>query len=331
MEVLKVKCKNKETTNDNEVLSVNSETINTKLRRFILIGTIVYAALVLYFIFLGFNRLGKNLDYNQYTFILLPEGIPLRFPELSMSWLFDFGNIAAFIPFGIIIPLLYRIRFKKFITLFISVICFLELLQSLTFLGTFDIMDIISNTLGAIIGFIAYKVGFSSEITFKRLAASAASMLILFITIMTVSEIIDYVVHVNERIGTVVAINELSATAPATEKISSFTVQGENINPTLNVYSSNDGTRKEYLFHVGKNNPWIYANIGIPDEEEYKGSVTIVANGDELILFSDKDEDRNAQKFKTFFNAKLKDIKIIVTGNAKVWDVGIAEIKHWWE
>lgn len=331
MGVLKVKSKKKETLNDKLVLSANSYTINTKLRRLILIGTIVYTALILYFIFLGFNRLGKNLVYNQYTFMLLPEGIPLRFPELSMSWLFDFGNIAAFIPFGIIIPLLYRIRFNKFITLFISVICFLELLQSLTFLGTFDIMDIISNTLGAIIGFIAYKVGFSSEITFKRLAASAASMLILFITIMTVSEIIDYVVHVNERIGTVVAINELSATAPATEKITSFTVQGENINPTLNVYSSNDGTRKEYLFHVGRNNPWIYANIGIPDEEEYKGSVTIVANGDELILFSDKDEDKNAQKFKTFFNAKLKDIKIIVTGNARVWDVGIAEIKHWWE
>jgi len=329
--VLKVKSKKKETPNDNEVLSLNSGAINTKLRRHILIGTIVYAALVLYFMFLGFNRLGKKLYYNQYTFILLPDGIPLRFPELSMSWLFDFGNIAAFIPFGIIIPLLYRIRFRKFITLFISVICFLELLQSLTFLGTFDIMDIISNTLGAIIGFIAYKVGFSSEITFKRLAASAASMLILFITIMITSEIIDYVVHVNERIGNVVAINELSATAPAIDKISSFTVQGENINPTLNVYSSNDGTSKEYLFHVDKNNPWIYANIGIPDDEEYKGSVTIVANGDELILFSDEDEDKNALKVKTFFNTNLKDIKIIVTGNAKVWDVGIAEIKHWWE
>ena len=124
----KSKKQKKETPNDKVVLSVNSDTINTKLRRLILIGTIVYAALVLYFIFLGFNRLGKNLDYNQYTFILLPEGIPLRFPERSMSWLFDFGNIAAFIPFGIIIPLLYRIRFRKFITLFISVICFLELL-----------------------------------------------------------------------------------------------------------------------------------------------------------------------------------------------------------
>lgn len=32
------------------------------------------------------------------------------------------------------------------------------MLQSLTFLGTFDVMDIISNTLDAMIGFVAYKV-----------------------------------------------------------------------------------------------------------------------------------------------------------------------------
>ena len=57
MEVVKVKSLKKEIPNDNEVLSANSGTINTKLRRLILIGTIVYAALVLYFIFLGFNRL----------------------------------------------------------------------------------------------------------------------------------------------------------------------------------------------------------------------------------------------------------------------------------
>ena len=316
--------------NINEEL-FNSEVIRTRFRKAILVGMVVYTALILYLMFLGFNRLDPKLDYNQYTFMLVPEGTLLRFPKLTMSWLYDFGNIAAFIPFGLIIPLLYRIRFRKFITLFILVICFLEVLQSLTFLGTFDVMDILSNALGAMIGFLVYKIGFSSQITFKKLAASAASVLMLFIMIMTISEGIDYGVHVNERVGPVQAINKISATAPATEKISSFTVQGEKINPTLNMMSSSDGTSKEYLFHVSKNNPWIYANIGIPDDEEYKGSVTIIANGDELILFSDKDEDKNVQRVKTFFNTELKDIKIIITGNAKVRDVGIAQVEHWWE
>ena len=323
--------KQKELPNGNKLLSNNSEVINIRLRRIILAGTIVYAVLILYFMFFGFNRLDPKSSYNQYTFIFVPEGIPLRFPELTMSWLYDFGNIAAFIPFGIIFPLLYRMRFRKFIPLFLLVIAFLEVLQSLTFLGTFDVMDIISNTLGAIIGFVAYKAGFSSEITFKKLIASAISIFILFIGIMTVSETVDYVVHVNERIGPVEAINEISTTAPESESISTFTVQGEKIEPALNLFSSKDGISKEYQFNLNKKSLWFYANCGIPDGEEYKGSVMIMVNGEELIQFSDKDEDKNVWRVKTFIDTDIEDFKIIVNGNAKVWDVGIAEIKHWWE
>jgi hypothetical protein len=125
-------------------------------------------------------------------------------------------------------------------------------------------------------GFVAYKVGFSSEITFQKLAASAASIFILIIGVMIASETIDYGVHVNERIGPVEAINEISATALETEKISTFTVQGEKIKPTLNLFNSREGISKEYLFNLGKKNLWFYANCGIPDGKEYKGSVTIM-------------------------------------------------------
>lgn len=311
--------------------SFNSEIIRTKYRNIILVGLIVYTAFVLYLMFFGFNRLDPKADYTEYTFLFVPEGTLLRFPELSMTWFYDFGNVAAFIPFGLIIPFLYRIRFRKFILIFIVVISSLEVIQSLTFLGTFDSMDILSNSFGAMIGFVTYKIGFSSQITFKKLAASAAAILMLFVMIIAVSEGVDYLVHVNERIGPVQAINEISTNAPATKNISAFTVQGEKINPTLNMLGSSDGADKEYVFHVGKNNPWIYANIGIPDDEEYKGSVTILANGDELIVFSDKDEEKSVFELKTFYNSELKDLKIIVNGNAKVWDVGIAKIEHWWE
>ncbi len=185
--------------------------------------------------------------------------------------------------------------------------------------------------MGAIIGFIAFKVGFSTGITFRKLVASAVSILISILLIIVVSETINYGVHVNETIGQVQSITEISKTAPETEPLSAFKVQGENANPTLNLYSSRDGISKEYLFKVDRENPWIYATCGIPDGEEYKGSVTILVNGEELFQFSGKDEDRNIHKMKTFYNAELKEMKIIVTGNAKVWDVGIAKIKHWWE
>lgn len=56
-----------------------------------------------------------------------------------------------------------------------------------------------------------------------------------------------------------------------------------------------------------------------------------MVNGEELFQYSDKDEDKNAWKIKMFFDSKIEDIKVVVTGNAKVRDVGIAEIKHCWE
>lgn len=326
-----MKREQKEMLKGNEVLANSSVIMKDKLRRFIVIGTILYTILVLYFMFFGFNRIEDRINYNRYTFMLVPEGILLRFPKLTMSWLYDFGNIAAFIPFGIVIPSLYRVRFRKFIALFISAILFLEVLQSLTFMGTFDTMDVISNTLGAIIGFVGYKVGFSSKLNLKKLVASCAAMLMIIVGIMVVSETIDYVVHVNERIGPVQAISEKSAAAPVTEKLSTFTVQGEKVQPEFNLFSSRDGKSKDYVFDLGKKNLWFYANFGIPDGEEHKGSVTIMVNGEEFIQFSDKDEDKNTWKVKTYFDSKIEDIKIIVTGNAKVWDVSISETKHWWE
>ncbi|WP_242976418.1 VanZ family protein [Clostridium diolis] len=309
----------------------NSDVMNAKLRRFILMGTLLYTILILYFMFFGFSRLDQRINYNQYTFMLAPEGVPLRFPKLTMSWLYDFGNIAAFIPFGVVIPLLYRIRFRKFIALFILVISSLEVLQSLTFMGTFDIMDIISNTLGAIMGFVGYRVGFSSEITFKKLVTSAVSILMLIIGVMVVSETIDYGVHVNERIGPIEALNEANTTSPITNSFSTFTVEDEVVQPKFNLFSSKDGIDKEYLFNLGKKNLWLYANYGIPDGEDYKGSVTIMINGEEFVQFTDQDKDSHMLKLKTFFDSEIEDVKIIVTGNAKVWDVSIAEIKHWWE
>lgn len=315
----------------NEVLANSSEVMKDKLRIYILIGTVVYTILVLYFMFLGFNRIDQRSDYNQYTFMIVPEGIPLRFPELTMSWLYDFGNIAAFIPFGIVIPLMYPVRFRKFIALFISVILFLEVLQSLTFLGTFDIMDVISNTLGAMIGFVGYRVGFYSKLNFKKLVASAATMLMLIVGVMVVSETIDYGVNVNKKVGPIQALNEINTSSAITKKLPTFTVLGEKVQPKFNLFSSEDGMDKEYLFNLEKKSLWFYANCGIPDNEVYEGSVKIMINGQEWVQFSDKDEDKHILKVKSYFDGEIEDVKIIVTGNSKVWDVSIAEIKHWWE
>ncbi|MBH0350192.1 VanZ family protein [Bacillus cereus] len=65
------------------------------------------------------------------------------------------GNVIIFIPFGFLLPLLFKqINNVKIASkIFIKFILLIESLQLLTFTGVFDIDDIILNVLGALIGY----------------------------------------------------------------------------------------------------------------------------------------------------------------------------------
>lgn len=93
---------------------------------------------------------------------------PQNFPKTTKntaiengSGHFALGNLLAFIPFGILVPIVFEHYFKtyfKFIPLFMSLILCLKIVQLVTYLGSFDIEDILINTMGATIGFCSYKI-----------------------------------------------------------------------------------------------------------------------------------------------------------------------------
>ncbi|KAB2451066.1 VanZ family protein [Bacillus sp. CH126_4D] len=68
------------------------------------------------------------------------------------------GNVIIFIPFGFLLPLLFKqINNVKMVSkIFIKFILLIESLQLLTFTGVFDIDDIILNMLGALIGYASF-------------------------------------------------------------------------------------------------------------------------------------------------------------------------------
>lgn len=70
------------------------------------------------------------------------------------------GNIAGFIPMGLLLPVLFkRIRtaFKTIAIVFLISLCF-ETFQLLTGLGYFDVDDLLLNTVGGIIGYFCFAV-----------------------------------------------------------------------------------------------------------------------------------------------------------------------------
>ncbi|WP_136605296.1 VanZ family protein [Paenibacillus dokdonensis] len=308
--------------------------METKLRKIIFAGIILYTFLILYFLFFAFNRLDHEYSEYGYDFMLIPESVPILFPnlsDLSFSWIFNLGNIAAFIPYGIVIPLLYRTHLVKFISVFVLTILVLETLQSLTFLGTFDVDDVISNTLGAGIGFCAYKVGLTIKVFWKKLMAMGLTIVVLLVGIMGISEIINYAVE--KREGPVHALNEvkeITGSMPMTKDLPGFTVAGKKIEPKMNLYSSEGQDTKKYTYILGeKKDILFYSSFGIPDNGDDHGELIIAVDGKEIVQYN----EQYYQDMETidFSMNSVHEITITLKGNAKLWDVKFSEMKHWWE
>ncbi|WP_371263760.1 VanZ family protein [Paenibacillus sp. UNC496MF] len=151
----------------------------SRQRKFLFTLIILYTLAMLYFLFLAFGRRSAGQTAG-YTFIGMPDSF-YKLPSLTeplhptLMALVDFCNVAAFIPYGILIPLVFRVRFVRFIALFIAFILVCETVQALTLLGSFDVNDAIQNSLGAAVGFGAYKLGARSKNGWRAIAATAVS------------------------------------------------------------------------------------------------------------------------------------------------------------
>ncbi|OCT16774.1 hypothetical protein A8709_07920 [Paenibacillus pectinilyticus] len=70
------------------------------------------------------------------------------------------GNLILFIPFGFLLPVITgrNLNFVSLMTISFLLSLVLELIQLFSRIGSFDVDDLILNTLGALIGFITLNV-----------------------------------------------------------------------------------------------------------------------------------------------------------------------------
>lgn len=127
---------------------------------------LVYFAILFYFLFFS-EKLGRTYSERTYHYNLIPFLEIKRFIQyykvlgLEAVLLNLCGNIGAFIPFGMFLPM-FSNRCKKIIyTVFYSfeLSLFVELIQLVAKVGSFDVDDVILNTLGGFIGCLIYLIG----------------------------------------------------------------------------------------------------------------------------------------------------------------------------
>lgn len=130
-------------------------------RRVNIVLLILYTVFVLYLMLVGFQR-ESLLDTSSYHYELNVLPLPLYLPNSDSfsSWqqfFIDLGNLLLFIPFGLLIASVFNTKLIKTMLLFIIFISIVEFFQMFSYRGVFDVKDIIMNSIGCFIGYLAYR------------------------------------------------------------------------------------------------------------------------------------------------------------------------------
>lgn len=126
---------------------------------------VVYLLSLAYFLFFA-EATGRTCAERTYQYNLMPFREIRRFlvyrRQLGVSavTLNLAGNVLAFIPFGVFLPLLIRsVRsFGKTLLLGFELSLLVEIVQLFSKVGSFDVDDILLNTLGVLGGYLLFRL-----------------------------------------------------------------------------------------------------------------------------------------------------------------------------
>lgn len=140
---------------------------NGRWKVFAILLFLIYFAVLFYFLFFS-EEMGRTYSERMYRYNLIPFLEMKRFIEYRKVLgteavvLNIVGNVVAFMPFGFFLPIFSsRCRYflnTSFYTFELSLL--VELLQLVTKVGSFDVDDLILNTLGGVLGFWIYYIGY---------------------------------------------------------------------------------------------------------------------------------------------------------------------------
>lgn len=126
---------------------------------------IIYIAALVYFVFFA-ESLGRTDYVKVYRYNLHPFKEILRFINNQDTlgtyavMINVLGNMIAFVPFGFCLPMVteHRMKFIRVTVLSAGLSLMIELVQLVSKVGSFDVDDLILNTIGGMVGYILFCV-----------------------------------------------------------------------------------------------------------------------------------------------------------------------------
>jgi len=135
----------------------------SRAARLVWLAITLYTCLLLYMMFVGFHRMWLT-DELRYNLVPLRTigGYMTHFTAYPLRiWLVNIvGNIAVFMPYGFVLPLLLprARRLRGLLAVFVPPLIVLEALQTLLRVGSFDVDDVLLNTFGAALALACFQI-----------------------------------------------------------------------------------------------------------------------------------------------------------------------------
>ena len=121
----------------------------------VLIRIVLFKQVALYNLFAAIGSMERTISIIPFKSLL-----DLINNNISVTRILEniLGNIAIFIPFGLLLPIVQKDMSKKIILYGLITSALIEIIQYVFALGSSDIDDLTLNTLGTIIGYLLYKI-----------------------------------------------------------------------------------------------------------------------------------------------------------------------------
>ena len=121
----------------------------------VLIRIVLFKQVALYNLFAAIGSMERTISIIPFKSLL-----DMINKNISVTRILEniLGNIAIFIPFGLLLPIVQKDKSKKIILYGLITSALIEIIQYVFALGSSDIDDLTLNTLGTIIGYLLYKI-----------------------------------------------------------------------------------------------------------------------------------------------------------------------------
>ena len=121
----------------------------------VLIRIVLFKQVALYNLFAAIGSMERTISIIPFKSLLDMINNNISVTRILENIL---GNIAIFIPFGLLLPIVQKDMSKKIILYGLITSALIEIIQYVFALGSSDIDDLMLNTLGTVIGYLLYKI-----------------------------------------------------------------------------------------------------------------------------------------------------------------------------